>query len=70
MCEKLIKPRQLKLADEAMQYFQRWQKSIEDDAMLNADNITKALAGRFETYAIKLAALLTIGRKTLMMVQR
>jgi len=46
-----------------MQFFQEWQKDIEETAMQNADNITKALAGRLMTHAIKMAALFTICRE-------
>ncbi|MDD5703438.1 MAG: hypothetical protein PHU23_15495, partial [Dehalococcoidales bacterium] len=38
-------------------------QDIEETAMKEADNITKALAGRLMTYAVKMAALFTIGRE-------
>jgi len=60
--QKLTKPRRLSLTPESMEFFQGWQKDIEETAMENADNITKALAGRLMTYAVKMAALFTIGR--------
>ncbi len=60
--QKLTTPRRLSMAVEAMQFFQTWQRAIEEKSMENADNITKALAGRLMTYAIKMAALFTIGR--------
>jgi hypothetical protein len=62
ICEKLTTQRQLKLTDESMQFFQGWLHTIEFVVMQTADNITKALGGRLETYAVKLAALFTIGR--------
>ena len=60
--EKLTTPRRLAMTEESMQFFQEWHKAIEETAMKEADNITKALAGRLMTYAIKMAALFTIGR--------
>lgn len=61
---KLTKPRQLRMSTEAMNYFQGWQKSIEDDAVRSENSIVKALAGRLMTYAIKLAALFTVGSES------
>jgi hypothetical protein len=61
--QKLAKPRSLSLTADSMQFFQTWQQAIEEEAMENADNITKALAGRLMTYVIKMAALFTIGRE-------
>jgi len=61
--EKLATPRRLSMTAESMQFFQEWQRDIEAAAMENADNITKALAGRLMTHAVKMAALFTIGRE-------
>jgi len=58
---KLTKPRQLKMSAEAMNYFQQWQRRIEEDAVQSENSIVKALAGRLMTQSIKLAALFTIG---------
>jgi hypothetical protein len=63
MVEKLATARRLIMTPEAMQFFQEWQKDIEETAMQNADNITKALSGRLMTHAVKMAALFTIGRE-------
>jgi hypothetical protein len=63
LVEKLANPRRLSMTSESMQFFQEWQKDIEETAMQNADNITKALAGRLMTHAVKMAALFTIGRE-------
>ncbi len=60
--EKLATARRLTMTEESMQFYQEWHRSIEEVAMREADNITKALAGRLTTYAIKMAALFTIGR--------
>lgn len=60
--EKLATTRRLTMTEESMQFFQEWHRAIEETAMREADNITKALAGRLMTYAIKMAALFTIGR--------
>jgi hypothetical protein len=61
--KKLATPRRLNMTAESMQFFQEWQKDIEETAMQNADNITKALAGRLMTHAVKMAAIFTIGRE-------
>ena len=61
--EKLATPRRLSMTAESMQFFQEWQRGIEEAAMKNADNITKALAGRLMTHAVKMAALFTVGRE-------
>jgi hypothetical protein len=61
--EKLATPRRLSMTAESMLFFQEWQRGIEEAAMENADNITKALAGRLMTHAVKMAALFTIGRE-------
>jgi hypothetical protein len=61
--EKLAIPRSLSMTTEAMKFFQTWQRAVEEQAMKDADNITKALAGRLMTYAVKMAALFTIGRE-------
>jgi len=63
LVEKLANPRRLSMTSESMQFFQDWQKDIEETARENADNITKALAGRLMTHAVKMAALFTIGRE-------
>lgn len=55
-------PRRLTLTDEAFEYFQTWQRDLEEKAMQDQDNVTKALAGRLETNVLKMAALFTIGR--------
>ena len=61
--DKLATPRRLSMTSESMLFFQAWHQDIEETAMKEADNITKALAGRLMTYAIKMAALFTIGRE-------
>jgi hypothetical protein len=61
--EKLSNFRRLYMTSEAMDYFQAWQQAVEEKAMDEADNITKALAGRLMTHAIKMAALFTVGRE-------
>ena len=63
VASKLTTPRSLSLTSEAMQFFQEWQRGIEDKAMEEADNVTKALAGRLMTHTIKMATLFTIGRE-------
>jgi len=60
--ETLTNFRRLYMTSEAMDYFQTWQQAVEEKAMDEADNITKALAGRLMTHAIKMAALFTVGR--------
>jgi hypothetical protein len=62
VAEKLTRPRTLSMSPESMSFFQEWQRAIEETAMAEADNLTKALAGRLMTYAVKMAALFTIGR--------
>jgi hypothetical protein len=63
VASKMVTSRTLSLTPESMQFFQEWQRATEEQAMEEADNITKALAGRLMTYAIKMAALFTIGRE-------
>lgn len=63
LVEKLVAPRRLSLTTESLQFYQDWQRDIEETAMENADNITKALAGRLMTHAIKMAALFTVCRE-------
>lgn len=63
LVEKLAAPHRMSMTTESMQFFQDWQRDIEETAMQNADNITKALAGRLMTHAIKMAALFTICRE-------
>ena len=50
------------MSDEAMDFYQEWQKKIEKEAMEEQSNITKAIAGRLMIYAIKMAALFTVGK--------
>lgn len=59
---KMAESRTLSMTPESMQFFQEWQQALETNSMEDADNVTKALAGRLETHAIKMAALFTIGR--------
>ena len=54
--------RNLIMSTEAMVFYQGWQKKIEKEAMEEQSNITKAIAGRLMIYAIKMAALFTIGK--------
>ena len=52
----------LTMSNEAMEFYQGWQKKIEKEAMEEQSNITKAIAGRLMIYAIKMAALFTVGK--------
>jgi DNA repair photolyase len=61
--EKLSQPRRLSMTQESWQFFQDWHRQVEEAMMKDADNITKALAGRLTTNAVKMAALFTIGRE-------
>jgi len=62
VASKMAESRILSLTPESMQFFQDWQRATEEHAMEEADNVTKALAGRLMTHAVKMAALFTIGR--------
>jgi hypothetical protein len=62
LTERLTTRRRLRMTPESMLYFDAWHKDLEVNGMANASNVEKALAGRLATYAVKIAALMTVCR--------
>lgn len=60
----LTQPRTVQFEPDAFEFYQKWQmrREAELQANLDQDNIKNALWGRLQAYALKLAALFTVGR--------